>query len=100
MGHFRYLAFLSHKLGTMCRFNPKTFITPDSHIAMVGASGAISGVLGAYMLFYPSARVLTLMPMGSYSRSTEVPAIFFSWTLVCHAIIYRNRTNSRRGQSR
>ena len=45
---------------------------------MIGASGAISGVLGAYLLFYPNARVLTLMPMGYYSQGTmEVPAIFF-----------------------
>ena len=37
---------------------------PDSQIPMVGASGAISGVLGAYMLLYPRARVLLGMPLG------------------------------------
>ncbi len=75
MGHFRYLAF--YLITGLCAALTQTFITPSSQIAMVGASGAISGVLGAYMLFYPSARVLTLLPMGSYSRSAEVPAIYF-----------------------
>jgi membrane associated rhomboid family serine protease len=75
MGHFRYLVF--YLITGLCAALTQTFITPDSHIAMVGASGAISGVLGAYMIYYPNARVLTLMPMGSYSRTTEVPAVFF-----------------------
>jgi membrane associated rhomboid family serine protease len=75
MGHFRYLAF--YLITGLCAALTQTFITPDSQIAMVGASGAISGILGAYMLFYPNARVLTVMPAGSYSRSAEVPAVFF-----------------------
>jgi len=75
MGHLRYLAF--YLITGLCAALTQTFITPNSQIAMVGASGAISGVLGAYMLFYPNARVLTVVPAGSYSRSAEVPAIFF-----------------------
>jgi len=75
MGHFRYLLF--YIITGLCAALAQTFITPHSHIAMVGASGAISGVLGAYLLFYPQARVLTLVPMGSYSRTTEIPAVFF-----------------------
>jgi membrane associated rhomboid family serine protease len=37
---------------------------PGSRIPMIGASGAISGVLGAYMLLYPHARILVLIPLG------------------------------------
>ncbi len=75
MGHFRYLFF--YLLAGLAAALAQMFISPDSHIAMVGASGAISGVLGAYLLFYPAARVLTLLPMGYYSRTIEVPAVFF-----------------------
>lgn len=75
MGHFRYLLF--YIITGLCAALAQAFITPHSHIAMVGASGAISGVLGAYLLFYPRARVLTLVPVGYYSRTTEIPAIFF-----------------------
>ncbi len=75
MGHFRYLCF--YILTGCCAALTQTFITPGSHIAMVGASGAISGVLGAYIIFYPNARVLSVVPAGSYSRTTEVPAVFF-----------------------
>jgi membrane associated rhomboid family serine protease len=41
---------------------------------MVGASGAISGVLGAYLLLFPHARVLTLIPLGLFTRLAEIPA--------------------------
>jgi hypothetical protein len=43
----------------------------------VGASGAISGVLGAYLLTYPRARVLTLVPIFIFFYMVELPAFFF-----------------------
>jgi membrane associated rhomboid family serine protease len=48
---------------------------PASRIPMVGASGAISGVLGAYLLLFPHARVLTLIPLGFFTQLTEIPAV-------------------------
>jgi len=42
---------------------------------MIGASGAVSGVLGAYLLLYPRARVVTLVLFGFYIRTIEVPAM-------------------------
>lgn len=50
---------------------------PNSPTPMVGASGAISGVLGAYILFYPRARVLALVPLGFFMRTTNLPSIVF-----------------------
>ena len=50
------------------------FTDPTSSIPMVGASGAISGVLGAYLLLYPRAQVLVLIPLGFYTRPVYVPA--------------------------
>jgi len=51
---------------------------------MVGASGAISGVLGAYLFLFPHARVLTLIPLGFFYRLIEVPALIVLgfWILV------------------
>ncbi|WP_447974538.1 rhomboid family intramembrane serine protease [Nitrospira sp. Kam-Ns4a] len=72
MGHARFVVFyltcgilaaLSHGL-----------IDPTSTVPMVGASGAISGVLGAYLLLFPHARVLVLVPLGFFSRIMYVPA--------------------------
>lgn len=51
------------------------YMNRDSVIPMIGASGAISGVLGAYLLLYPRARVVTLVFFGFYVRTIEVPAM-------------------------
>jgi membrane associated rhomboid family serine protease len=48
---------------------------PHSKIPMIGASGAISGVLGAYLLLFPHARVLTLLALGWFIRLVEIPAL-------------------------
>jgi membrane associated rhomboid family serine protease len=49
----------------------------SSPIPMIGASGAISGVLGAYFLLFPRARVLTLVPIFFFLYFMEVPAFVF-----------------------
>ena len=51
------------------------YMNRDSVTPMIGASGAISGVLGAYLLLYPRARVVTLVFFGFYVRTVEVPAM-------------------------
>ena len=57
LGHLKYLAF--YLLAGLFADAAQIAIYPQSHIGMVGASGAIAGVLGAYFLLYPRARVLT-----------------------------------------
>lgn len=47
---------------------------PASIIPMVGASGAISGVMGAYLVLYPTARVYTLLPLGFFATTIALPA--------------------------
>lgn len=49
-------------------------IDPDSTIPLVGASGAIGGVLGAYLAFFPGVRVRGIIPLGFFSRMAEWPA--------------------------
>jgi len=62
MGHVRY--FLFYLLCGIAAVAAQVMLNPGSEIPMVGASGAISGVLGAYMLLYPRARVLLGLPLG------------------------------------
>ncbi|MBI4004231.1 MAG: rhomboid family intramembrane serine protease [Candidatus Omnitrophica bacterium] len=52
-------------------------ITPNSSLPMVGASGAIAGVLGAYLLLFPAARIVTLVPLGVFWDTVEIPAFIF-----------------------
>ena len=50
---------------------------PQSRIELIGASGAIAGVLGAYITLHPNVRVLTLLPIGFFAPLVRIPAIFF-----------------------
>lgn len=52
----------------------QVFAEPDSRIPMVGASGAISGVMGAYLVLFPRTRVFTLVPLGFFITSVALPA--------------------------
>lgn len=52
----------------------QVFADPKSAIPMVGASGAISGVMGAYLVLYPKVRVFTLVPLGFFITSLALPA--------------------------
>jgi len=51
--------------------------TPTSTIPMIGASGAISGVLGAYIILYPKARISALIPLGFFLRIVQLPSLVF-----------------------
>jgi len=52
----------------------QVFAQPDSVVPMVGASGAISGVMGAYLILYPRVRVYTLLPLGFFFTTIALPA--------------------------
>ena len=51
--------------------------SPDSTVPSVGASGAIAGVLGAYLLFFPTARLVVLFPIFFFPFFFEVPAVLY-----------------------
>ncbi|HGY90760.1 MAG TPA: rhomboid family intramembrane serine protease [Planctomycetes bacterium] len=53
------------------------FSAPESLIPTIGASGAIGGVLGGYLVLYPKARITTLVPLGYIWFTTELPALIF-----------------------
>jgi membrane associated rhomboid family serine protease len=50
-------------------------IAPDSSVPLIGASGAIAATLGAYLVLYPRARILSLVFLGFFYQLIEVPAI-------------------------
>jgi membrane associated rhomboid family serine protease len=75
MGHGRFLAF--YVLCGIAAALAQTAMVPDSIIPMVGASGAIAGVMGAYLVLYPRSRIVTLLPIFFFIQLVEVPAIFF-----------------------
>ena len=75
MGHGRFLVF--YLLCGIAAALAQTITNPDSVVPMVGASGAIAGVMGAYFVLYPRSRILTLLPFFVFWQLIEVPAIFF-----------------------
>jgi membrane associated rhomboid family serine protease len=75
MGHFRYLVFY-----LLCGWTASyahIWASPASRVPSIGASGAIAGVLGAYITLFPHARVVTLLPFGLFSQVVAIPAVFF-----------------------
>ena len=76
MGHVRFVIF--YILCGVVAFLAQSLPAPESAIPMVGASGAISGVLGAYLLLYPHARVLVVIPLGFFLYTTRLAA---GWVL-------------------
>lgn len=75
LGHFRYLVF--YLLCGVAAGLTQIFLSSHSTIPTVGASGAIAGVLGGYLLLFPHARVLTVIPIYFILRFIEVPAIVY-----------------------
>jgi membrane associated rhomboid family serine protease len=75
MGPARYLVFYL-LCGFLASFT-HIYFNARSTIPSIGASGAIAGVLGAYLLLYPAARVITLIPIFIFPWLVELPVIFY-----------------------
>ncbi len=75
MGHLKFVLFY-FACGIAAALL-QSVIDPNSKIPMIGASGAVSGVLGAYILLYPRARVLALIPLGFFLRISYLPSFIF-----------------------
>ena len=73
LGHLRFL--LLYVLAGVGAAAAQIGMSPHSPVPMVGASGAISGVLGAYLFLFPHASVLTLVTFGFFIRFVQVPAV-------------------------
>jgi membrane associated rhomboid family serine protease len=75
VGHVRFLVFY-FVCGLAAAFF-HIFTNPSSNVPTVGASGAIAGILGAYLVLFPGARVLTLVPIFFFFQLVELPALIF-----------------------
>ncbi|MEO8215496.1 MAG: rhomboid family intramembrane serine protease [Acidobacteriota bacterium] len=75
LGHGRYLAFYlaSGAIGNLAQ----AFAFQNSEMPTIGASGCIAGVLGAFLILFPRARVVTLLPLIVYWGLAEIPALLF-----------------------
>lgn len=82
MGHFRFLIF--YLVCGLAAGLAHVGLNLSSTIPSIGASGAVAGVLGAYLLSYPFARILTIVPLFIFWPIIELPAILVlgSWFLV------------------
>ena len=70
--------FLSLYLGSgVLAAVTQLLMTPHSSVPMIGASGAIAGVLGAYLRLFPTARIITIIPMLFFFQTVELPAFVF-----------------------
>ncbi len=74
MGHFRFVVFYL-LIGVVAGLT-QVFLSPKSPIPTIGASGAISGIMGAYLLLYPRVRIQTLFIFIVIVRIFAVPAWF------------------------
>jgi membrane associated rhomboid family serine protease len=75
MGPVRFLIF--YLLAGIAALALQTAISPDAVVPTLGASGAIAGVLGGYIVLYPRARVLTLIFLIIFFTFIELPAVLF-----------------------
>src|SRR6059036_57011 len=73
LGHLTFLIF--YLLSGLGAGIVHTVFNPDTVVPSVGASGAIAGVLGGYLVSYPFARVLTLVPIFIFVQIIEIPAL-------------------------
>ena len=74
LGMSKFLIF--YLLSGMGAAMTQVLIDTQSQIPMVGASGAIGGVLGAYLINHPNARVLVLIPFGFFSQLIKIKALY------------------------
>jgi membrane associated rhomboid family serine protease len=75
LGHFKYLLFYL-LMGVISGLAQVAF-DPGSNIPIIGASGAVAGILGAYLVSCPRARVLALIPVFIVFTVAELPAVVF-----------------------
>jgi membrane associated rhomboid family serine protease len=75
MGKIRYLLF--YLLSGVAAGLLQTYVLPTSLVPMIGASGAVAGVLGAYLILFPRSRIASLVPILFIFTIVEIPAMLF-----------------------
>ncbi|MFH1017366.1 MAG: rhomboid family intramembrane serine protease [Pseudomonadota bacterium] len=75
LGRSRFVLF--YLITGVISFLAHVAVHPMSHVPLVGASGAIAGILGAYFVLFPTNRILTLIPIFFFVTTVRIPAAFF-----------------------
>jgi membrane associated rhomboid family serine protease len=75
MGGLRYLLF--YLLSGVAAVLLQTYVLTSSTVPMIGASGAVAGVLGAYLILFPRSRIASLVPILFIFTIIEIPAVLF-----------------------
>jgi membrane associated rhomboid family serine protease len=75
LGHARFIGF--YLAAGIIAGLVMVAMTPQSSVPVIGASGAIAGVLGGYFVLYPSGRISTILPASFILRRVEVPAVLY-----------------------
>ena len=75
LGHLRFLWF--YLLSGIAAGLAMVAMAPASHVPVIGASGAIAGVLGAYFILFPRGRILTILPLFFFIEFIQVPAVVY-----------------------
>ncbi len=75
MGHGRFIVF--YLLAGLVAALTQTIVSAGSPLPLIGASGAIAGVMGAYLVLFPHSRVLVLLFLFIFVDVVEIPAVFF-----------------------
>lgn len=75
MGGIRYLIF--YLMSGVAAVLLQTYVLPSSMVPMIGASGAVAGVLGAYLILFPRSRIASLVPILFIFTIIEIPAVLF-----------------------
>ena len=75
MGHGRFIVF--YLLAGLVAGLAEAWAEPGSAVPVIGASGAIAGVMGAYLIMFPRSRILILVPIFLFFQVFEIPAVFF-----------------------
>ena len=90
MGHLRFILF--YLLTGILAAAAHILMQPSSTVPTIGASGAVSGILGAYLILHPRARIKTLVPLGIFLTVVHLPAWFFlifwiGWQILSQAMV-------------
>lgn len=82
LGSLRYILF--YLVCGLVASLTQIMVNPDSSIPLIGASGAVAGLMGAYLRLYPHTRILTLFTFGYFVRMIHLPA----WTMLIYWVLF------------
>lgn len=86
LGRFKFVLF--YLLSGIFAAVTQILIAPYSKVPMIGASGAVAGILGAYFILFPRARITTLVFFGFFIRLVKLPALFVLGLWIIFQLFY------------